>query len=49
MISSSKSGSDVRNKFLGAGDMAQPLRGLSAPSEDSGLVPSTHIAAYTHL
>lgn len=27
--------------------MAQPSRGRSAASEDSGLVPSTHMAAHT--
>ena len=42
MIRSSKSGSDVRNKFLGSGEMIQSLEGLSALSEDPGLVPSTH-------
>lgn len=53
MIRSSKSGSDVRNKFLGAGEMAQPVkrtlcsfRGsrLGSQYPYSGLYPSVTLA-----
>lgn len=31
------------------GEMAQQLRALTDLSEDSDLIPSTYVAAYSHL
>ena len=35
--------------LLGAGEMAQWLRALTAPPEDLGSIPSTHMAAHSCL
>jgi hypothetical protein len=39
----------LRTKLLGAGEMAQRLRALTALPEVLGSIPSNHMMAHNHL
>jgi hypothetical protein len=36
-------------KIVGVGEMAQPLKALTAPPEVLSSIPSNHMVAYKHL
>ena len=49
LIKMVRSGAELRVYCSRAGEMAQLCRGLSAPPEVLGSIPSSHVAAHNHL